>query len=56
MHIAPQPTDEEAAAIAIALEMLWPKPTTNLSPQRPNLAWRFSGRQWHDKARWGRGA
>ena len=41
------PTDEEAAAIAAALEALWPRPVTVAQPERaPTLAWRFSGRWW----------
>jgi len=42
----PNPSDEEAAAILAAYEVLWPKPvvvdTTKGAPAR----WRFSGRWW----------
>ncbi len=41
--IFPEPTEAEAAAIAQALEEVWPK------PQRPAPVaekWRFSGRRW----------
>jgi len=40
-------TDEEAAAILAAMEVLWPKPVVEVDPpaQRPS-PWRFSGRWW----------
>ena len=45
--VRPAPTDEEAAAIVAAMEVLWPKPvvvpTTESSRDR---SWRFSGRWW----------
>jgi hypothetical protein len=45
--ITPAPTDEEAAAIAAALEAMWPRPSPVLQPaQSQTLAWRFSGRWW----------
>jgi hypothetical protein len=45
--ITPTPTDEEAAALAAALELLWPRPAVIAQPDRPRtLAWRFSGRWW----------
>jgi hypothetical protein len=45
--ISPSPTAEEAAAIAAAVEALWPKPVA-MAPAEPDrtLAWRFSGRWW----------
>ena len=46
--ISPVPTDEEAAAIAAAVEALWPKPIVMAADHhgdRP-MAWRFSGRWW----------
>jgi len=46
--IAPVPTDEEAAAISVAIEHLWPRATVVL-PQLAaprSLGWRFSGRWW----------
>jgi hypothetical protein len=45
--ITPVPSDEEAAAIAAALEVLWPRtggPGGN-DPRRGSV-WRFSGRWW----------
>lgn len=46
-HISPHPTDEEAVAIAAAIEALWPRPVVgeNILAARHN-AWRFSGRWW----------
>jgi len=46
-EISPAPTDEEAAAIAAAVEALWPRPgvpTAGLTDR--SIAWRFSGRWW----------
>jgi hypothetical protein len=39
------PTDEEAAAIAAAVEVLWPRGGA-VVPDEPTPAWRFSGRWW----------
>ncbi|MBA3604918.1 MAG: hypothetical protein M3487_06320 [Actinomycetota bacterium] len=45
--MTPAPTDEEAAAIVAALEMLWPRPGHNERGTSPRAAaWRFSGRWW----------
>lgn len=44
--VSPAPTDEEAAAIAAAVEALWPKPLVLADPPRPRNPWRFSGRWW----------
>ena len=45
--ITPAPSEEEAAAIAAAIEALWPHPSVVSQPQSaPTLAWRFSGRWW----------
>jgi hypothetical protein len=45
MEIAPAATDEEAAAIAVAVEFLWPKPVIAEVPDRAGV-WKFSGRWW----------
>ena len=45
--ITPAATDEEAVAIAAAVEALWPKPM--LADGDPSLraaVWKFSGRWW----------
>lgn len=45
--ISPAPTDEEAVAIAAAVEALWPRPTVAMVHAADgSLAWRFSGRWW----------
>ena len=41
----PTPTDEEAAAIVAAVELLWPRPADDVAGRRPS-AWKFSGRWW----------
>ena len=45
--ITPVPSDEEAAAIAAALEVLWPRAGDpgGTDPRRGSV-WRFSGRWW----------
>jgi|TARA_R110002110_G_scaffold156259_2_gene351238 hypothetical protein len=45
--MSPAPTDEEAAAIVVATEVLWPKAAT-LGPvsESRNTSWRFSSRSW----------
>ncbi|HZB40776.1 MAG TPA: hypothetical protein VE487_07415 [Ilumatobacter sp.] len=45
--IRPAPTHEEAAAIAAALEAMWPRQNSVVQPQySQTMAWRFSGRWW----------
>jgi hypothetical protein len=45
--ISPVPTDEEAAAIVGALEVLWPRATgPSAGDGRRGSVWRFSGRWW----------
>jgi hypothetical protein len=44
--IAPAPTEEEATAIAVAMEALWPRPVATAAAPAADLAWRFSGRWW----------
>ncbi|MGI9053039.1 MAG: acyl-CoA carboxylase epsilon subunit [Ilumatobacteraceae bacterium] len=45
--ISPVPTDEEAAAIVAAIELLSPRPAADQrgDARRPPV-WRFSGRWW----------
>lgn len=40
-------TEEEAAAIAAAVEALWPRPTVaeRVTERQPGV-WKFSGRWW----------
>ncbi|MCS5681401.1 MAG: hypothetical protein VX685_03450 [Actinomycetota bacterium] len=49
--IRPSPTDEEAAAIAIAMELLWPRPSP-ISDTTSRSNWRFSGRWWDESSNW----
>jgi hypothetical protein len=46
--ISPMPTNEEAAAIAAAVTMMWPQPVapSSSSDKQSNESWRFSGRWW----------
>ena len=47
--VHPVPSEEEAAAIAAAVTMMWPQPVAAGSVQnngRTNVSWRFSGRWW----------
>jgi hypothetical protein len=44
--VSPAPTDEEAAAIVAAVELLWPKPAADDWSSRRQTAWKFSGRWW----------
>jgi hypothetical protein len=48
LEIRPAPTEDEAAAIVAALELVWPRPSPAAAPGaggRPPV-WRFSGRWW----------
>ena len=45
--ISPIPTEEEAAAIAAAVTMMWPQPmVASTNDAGAVSAWRFSGRWW----------
>lgn len=45
--ITPIPTEEEAAAIAAAITMMWPQPMISSTVSTSAVsAWRFSGRWW----------
>jgi len=44
--ITPDPTEEEVAAIAAAVEVAWPKPVLVGEPDVEPPRWRFSGRWW----------
>lgn len=46
MDITPTPTDEEAAAIAAAIEVSWPRTVAGPAPAEPPPRWRFAGRWW----------
>ncbi len=45
--ISPIPTEEEAAAIAAAITMMWPQPVVaSIADTSAVSSWRFSGRWW----------
>ena len=49
--ITPIPSDEEAAAIAAAVTMMWPQPVlAQQNTAKTNESWRFSGRWWSDNS------
>ena len=49
--ISPVPTEEEAAAIVAAVTLMWPQPVVaSTTDNKPNVAWRFSGRWWANEA------
>jgi len=50
--ITPVPTEEEAAAIAAAVTMMWPRPVSPTDARATTDAnrWRFSGRWWASDA------
>jgi hypothetical protein len=45
MDVSPDPTDEEMAAIAAAVEVAWPRAVATGEPPTPPR-WRFAGRWW----------
>jgi hypothetical protein len=45
-EIRPTPSDEEMAAIAAAVEVLWPRPVVLEGGPTGPPPWRFSGRWW----------
>jgi hypothetical protein len=49
-NVSPQPTTEEATAIAAAIEALWPKGSPAATVVASHTAWRFSGRWWNESA------
>ena len=49
--ITPIPSDEEAAAIAAAVTMMWPQPVAPAqNTRKSNESWRFSGRWWSENS------
>jgi hypothetical protein len=47
--VTPAPTEEEAAAIVAAVEVLWPRAVVGASgaaARHRSVAWKFSGRWW----------
>jgi hypothetical protein len=52
IEVTPTPTEEELAAILAAYESLWPRPDTGAAPD-PAPRWRYSGRSWITRPRYG---
>jgi len=50
-EVSPEPTADELAAIALAVEQLWPKP----AEPRPAVVpiWKMASRPWIGRARYG---
>ncbi len=48
----PLPNEEEMAAILVAYEALWPRPSAASAPEAPPR-WRFASRPWTDRAGYG---
>lgn len=46
MDVTPTPTDEEAAAIAAAIEVTWPHSVVGTHAAIEAPRWRFAGRWW----------
>ncbi|HRE00708.1 MAG TPA: hypothetical protein PLV68_05380 [Ilumatobacteraceae bacterium] len=48
LSMVPVPTDEEAVAIAAAVQAMWPQPVVAADAAVPgrDTAWKFSGRWW----------
>ncbi len=45
IEFSPAPSEEEAAAILAAYELLWPRPSEVVTPEGVSR-WRFAGRRW----------
>lgn len=50
--VSPTPTDAEMAAILAAYEALWPRPSAATEPDGLPR-WRFAGRWWSERPRYG---
>ena len=46
MDVSPTPTDEEAAAIAAAIDVAWPRAVIGSDAASAPPRWRFAGRWW----------
>lgn len=52
LTVMPAATDDELAAILAAYEQLWPEPVVAEAPA-PSPRWRFEGRPWVRRTRYG---
>ena len=53
MEVRPDPSEEELAAILAAYEALWPRPVVAEAPDSSAPRWRFAGRWWAARPRYG---
>jgi hypothetical protein len=52
VRVSPVPSDEEMVAILAAYEALWPRPVV-AAPDPAPPRWRFAGRWWSARPRYG---
>ena len=52
LTVDPQPTEEEMAAILVAYEALWPRPSSAVEPE-PVGRGRFASRSWNPRPAYG---
>ena len=52
IEVTPEPTNDELAAILAAYEALWPETDAGVTPD-DLPRWRFSGRWWSARPRYG---
>ncbi len=52
IEVTPEPTSDELAAILVAYEALWPETAGGVTPD-DLPRWRFSGRWWSARPRYG---
>ncbi|MDW3220568.1 MAG: hypothetical protein R8F63_18325 [Acidimicrobiales bacterium] len=52
VSVSPAPSEEEMAAILAAYEALWPRPSGATEPDALPR-WRFAGRWWSARPRYG---
>jgi len=46
VSVHPTPTDEEAAAVSVAVDAFWPRAVEDEADARRASVWKFSGRWW----------
>ncbi len=51
-RVNPTPTEEELAAILSAYEALWPAAAVSIEAA-PSPRWRYAGRHWSSRPRYG---
>jgi hypothetical protein len=53
LSVTPTPSEEELAAILAAHEALWPRPVVVAAAADGPPRWRFAGRWWSARPRYG---